>query len=298
MSVGFSERDAALLQRLNQNSWKRTFSPDRDIDWSSSTTPEEYRALYDAWSLLRGSRHDAALSEEHRIRFARYQQMNLMLVTALFERFALANFESLYGDDDDPAYQEYVAHLIKEETYHYVLFARAIARILESDPELRPLPRRHLKAYLTVAMFLLRWVPSRRLRHSMFFFFMRFTEEVTLQANTMIKRTIARGDCLVLRVWELHALDEARHVAFDDLMLRYARLPGVLAKVVAWLTAPLCLGTSLLLGCNEIWAARALGVRVGYHELPVLLKRTTAPFKRTVFKVLFDGLRRGESPST
>ena len=290
MSVELTDKDTALLQKLNHNSWNKSFSPDRDIDWNSSTTPAEYRALYDAWSLLLGTRHDAALSEEQRIRFAQYQQMNLMLVTALFERYALANFESLYSDDDDAAYQEYIAHLIKEETYHYVLFARAIACILESGPELRPLPSRPIKVYLKVVLFLLRLVPFRRMRHGMFFVLLRFIEEITLQANNVTKRTIERGDSLVLRVWELHALDEARHVAFDDMMLRNARLPGVLHRVPAWLTMPLCVGASLLLNLNEIWAARALGVRVGYHELPMLMKRTTAPFKRKVFSILFDGL--------
>lgn len=290
MSIDLTDKDTALLQKLNHNSWNKTFSPDRDIDWNSSTTPAEYRALYDAWSLLLGTRYDAALSEEQRIRFAQYQQMNLMLVTALFERYGLANFESLYGDDDNSAYQEYIAHLIKEETYHYVLFARAIARILESEPALRPLPSRPIKVYLKAVLFLLRLVPFRRMRHGMFFVLLRFIEEITLQANNVTKRTIERDDSLVLRVWELHALDEARHVAFDDMMLRNARLPGVFERVPVWLTMPLCVGASLLLNLNEIWAARTLGVRVGYHELPMLMKRTTAPFKRKVFSILFDGL--------
>jgi hypothetical protein len=289
MSLDLSDKDSELLRKLNDNSWSKTFSPDRDIDWSSTTTPEEYRALYDVWSLLLGTRHDAALNEEQRIRFAQYQQMNLMLATSLFERYALANFESLYGDDDDAAYQEYIAHLVKEETYHYVLFARAIARILEANPELRPLPSRPYKVYLKMVLLLLRLVPSRRMRHGMFFFLLRFIEEITLQANNMTKRTIARESSLVLRVWELHALDEARHVAFDDMMLRSARLPGVLQRLPAWLTMPMCVGASMLLNLNEIWAARTLGVRVGYHELPMLMKRTTAPFKRKVFSILFSG---------
>jgi hypothetical protein len=298
MSVELSDKDAALLQKLNHDSWAKSFSPDRDVDWSASTTPQEYRALYDAWSLLIGTRHEAGLSEEQRVRFAQYQQMNLMLTTALFERYALANFESLYGDDDDAAYQEYIAHLIKEETYHYVLFTRAIARILEVDPALRPLPSRPIKVYLKVVLLLLRWVPFRRVRHGMFFFLLRFIEEITLQANNVTKRTIPRGDSLVLRVWELHALDEARHVAFDNIMLRSATLPGVFGRVPAWLTMPLCVGASLLLNLNEIWAARTLGVPVGYHELPMLMKRTTAPFKRKVFSILLDGRQRGEGAIT
>lgn len=294
MSIGFNEKDALLLRKLNRRSWSHSFSPERDINWDSSTTREEFRALYDAWSLLRGTRHEASLSDEQRIRFAQYQQMNLMMGTALVERCALANFESLYGDDADPAYQEYVAHLIKEETYHAVLFTRATARVMDSDPTLKPLPSRPLKIFLAVVLFLLRCVPSRRMRHGMFFFLLRFVEEITLQANVMTKRTIARGDSLVLRVWELHAIDEARHVAFDDLMLRNAKLPGVFGKLPALLTIPLCICASLLLNLNEIWAARELGVQVGYHELPMLMKNTTAPFKRKVFGLLSDGLRRAE----
>lgn len=298
MSIDFSEKDRLLLRKLNRGSWTHTFSPDSDIDWNSTTTQEEYRALYDVWSLLHGTRHEASLDDEQRIRFAKYQQMNLMLGTALFERCALANFESLYGDDTDPEYQEYVSHLIKEETYHYVLFSRAVARVMETDPTLVSLPSRPLKIYLAVVLFLLRCVPSRRMRHGMFFFLLHFVEQITLQANSMTRRTITRGDSLVLKVWQLHAIDESRHVAFDNLMMRNARLPGVFRRVPIWLTIPLCIGASLLINLNEIWAARKLGVRVGYHELPMLMKRTTAPFKRKLFKTLVDDIRKAESPAT
>lgn len=298
MSISFSEKDRLLLRKLNRGSWTHTFSPDSDIDWDTSTTDEEFRTLYDVWSLLQGTRHEASLNDEQRIRFAKYQQMNLMLGTALFERCALANLESLYSDDADPAYQEYVSHLIKEETYHYLLFSRAVARIMETDPTLCSLPSRPLKVYLSVVFFVLRCVPSRRMRHGMFFFLLHFVEQITLQAYGMTRRTIARGDSFVLRVWQLHAIDESRHVAFDNLMMRKARLPGVFGKIPVWLTAPLCIGASLLFNLNEIWAARKLGVRVGYHELPMLMKHTTAPFKRKLFRSLVDDIRKAESPAT
>jgi len=271
---------------------------DRDIDWESATTDEEFRKLYDAWSLFVGTRHESDVTDDQRIRFARYQQINLMLGTALFERYALANFESLYGDDPDPGFQEYVSHLIKEETYHYVLFSRAIAKIREQDPGIRNLPSRPLRVYLVIILFMLRYVPSRRLRHGMFFFLLRFIEEITLQANSMTRRTIARGDSLVQKVWELHAIDEARHVAFDDLMMRNARLPGKLGRLPDWLAIPLCIGASLLINLNEIWAARQLGIRVGYHELPALMKNTTAPFKRKVFGTLFASDKNAERQAT
>ena len=298
MSIGFNDKDAELLKKLNRRSWTHTFSPDRDIEWESATTDAEFRALYDSWSLLVGTRHEDSLSDEQRIGFARYQQINLMLVTALFERYALANFESLYGDDPDPAYQEYVSHLIKEETYLFVLFSRAIAKIREQDPGICDLPSRPLRTYLVIVLFMLRYVPSRRLRHGMFFFLLRFIEEITLQANSMTRRTISRSDSLVQKVWELHAIDEARHVAFDDLMMRNARLPGRLGKLPDWLAMPLCIGASLLLNLNEIWAARRLGIRVGYHELPALMKTTTAPFKRKVFATLFARRKTTERHAT
>jgi len=298
MSIEFSEKDAKLLDKLNRRSWTHTFSPDSDIDWESSTSPEEFRSLYDAWSLFIGTSHETSLSEEQRIRFSRYQQMNLMMGTALFERYALANFESLYGDCDDPAYQEYVSHLIKEETYHYLMFLRAVARIRESDPELHEMPSRPLRVYLAIVLFMLRCVPSRRLRHGMFFFLLRFIEEVTLQANMMTRRVISRDDSLVRRVWELHAIDEARHVAFDDLMMRNARRRGMPGRLPDWLAIPLCVGASLIINFNEIWAARKIGIRVGYHELPILMKRTTAPFKRKVFGSLVRGSDKAERPAT
>ena len=43
MSIGFSNKDTELLGKLNRRSWTHTFSPDRDIDWESSTTREEFR---------------------------------------------------------------------------------------------------------------------------------------------------------------------------------------------------------------------------------------------------------------
>jgi hypothetical protein len=293
VTIAWRDDDRALLDKLNAASWTRTFSPERDVEWSASTTPEDFLALYGAWSLLLGSRHDAALSEVQRIRFAKYQQMNLMLFTALFERYALITFESLYRDDDDPRYEEYVTHLIKEETYHYLLFRRAIAKIRATDHALRDLPQRHIEWFLRIVMVGLRSLPSRRLRHGMVFFLLRFAEEITLQAHAVAKRTLPRGDSLVARVWALHALDEARHVVFDDMMMDRARLPGPLRRVPAWLTVPLCVMASLLLNVNEVWAARQVGVRVGYGELPSLMKRTTAPFKRKVFTILSTRLARG-----
>lgn len=292
MSIGFTDRDVAMLRKLNRRSQSHTFSPDRDVDWDSYTTPEEFRELYNAWSLLLGTRYESSLNDEQRIRFAQYQQTILMMGTALFEHYALANIRSLFGDDNTPEYQEYISHLIKEESCHYVLFTRAVARIQEAEPMLREPPSRPFRMYFSFVLFLLRHVPLRRFRHRMFFFLLHFVEDITLQASSMTRRTIKRRDSLVLRVWELHAIDEARHVAFDDVMMNSARLPGVLDKVAIWLTLPLCIGASMLINLNEIWAAKKLGVPVGYLELPKLMKRTTAPFKRKVFRLLSGSHRQ------
>jgi len=297
MSINFSDKDKQLLQKLNRRSWTRSFSPVGDIDWMTSTTDAEFRQLYDAWSLLLGSKHEATMTEEQRIRFAQFQQINLMLGTAIFERFALANFESLYSDDSDPAYQEYVTHLIKEETYHYVLFSRAIARIHELNPSLRPMPERPFKIYFRIVLTVLRYMPFRRLRHGMFFYLLHFVEQITLFANSTTARTLPREDSLVRKVWEMHAIDEARHVAFDDIMMRNAGAEGIFGKVPKRLAFPLCLGASVLLNLNEIWAARNLGVRVSYLELPRLVRQTTAPFKRKVFRSIFADNHQTENPA-
>jgi hypothetical protein len=298
VSVGFTPKDIERLEKLNRGSWDRTFTPEAAIDWqSATTTTAEYRKLYDAWSLLRGTAYERDLTEEQRVHFAAFQQANLMQFTAIFERFGLPNFENLFGDDDHPAYQEYVAHLIKEETYHYLLFARAVAKMRADHPGIPQPPRKHLDLYLAFVMFLMRLIPFRKIRHGMEFFFLRFAEEITLQANTMAKRTVGRADSLVSRVWELHALDEARHVAFDDLMMERARLPRPFTGVPRMIALPLCVVASLLLNLNEIWAARKLGVRVGYLALPGLLRGTMAPFKRKVFSILSRGFMPEDTTS-
>ena len=295
MSVGLTTVDHGLLHKLNTGSWARSFSPQADVDWADATTDTEYLALYHAWSLLLGSRYDAAMNDAQRVAFAKYQQMNLMWFTALFERHGLVRFESLYDDDGDLAYQEYVSHLIKEETYHYLLFQRGVAAIRATDPTLKPLPQRHMNAFLRVTFFLFGVLP-RRLRHGMFFFLLRFVEEITLQAHRMAQETVARRTSLVPRIWAVHALDEARHVAFDDLMLRRAELPGVLAGLPRLLTLPLCAVASLMLNGNEVWAARAVGVPISYAALPGLYARTTAPFKRRVFALLRKRLPQAPAP--
>lgn len=293
MSVAWTEEDRSLLAKLNKSSWERSFTPEANVDWSTSTTTRaELLALYDAWSLLLGTGYDSNLDEDARVRFAAYQQMNLMLFTAMFERFALPNFSAMLRDDREPAYQEYVAHLIKEETYHQLLFMRTIAKLRADDPTLQEVPRRHIEMLMNVVLSTMRLMPSRWLRHGMSFFFLRFAEEITLQANTIAKQAVPRADSLVPRVWELHAVDEARHVAFDTLMMKKARGPGPFAKLPALLVLPVCVIASIALNINDVWAARKVGAKVSYLHLPKLMMKTTAPFKRRVFSLVKASLRR------
>lgn len=278
--------DLERLRRLNRASRSRSFSPEADVDWHSSTSTGEFRALHDAWSLFLGSRHEPAFNDDRRARFARWQQMNLMRFIALFERLAIPVIESFCTNDDPAELREYVSHLVKEELYHYVLFTRAIARMRESDPRMSEPPSWHFELFLAAAMALLRWMPVLRMRRAVFFRFLCFAEGITLVASTVASRVIRRRHSLVRRVWALHAIDEARHVAFDNLVIRHAALPRWADCMACWLTLPLCIGASLLINGNEICGARRLGVRVGYQELPALMRHTTAPFKKRVLSEL------------
>ena len=118
-------------------------------------------------------------------------------------------------------------------------------------------------------MTLIRWCPLRRVRHAIF-------QLPALRRGDHAAGAPLRAPRGAPRVagaerWALHAIDEARHVAFDDPMLRRARLPQPWQRLVERLTSP-CAIASLLLNLNEIWAARRLGVPVGYHELPALVR--------------------------
>ena len=70
------------------------------------------------------------------------------------------------------------------------------------------------------------------------------------------------------------------------MVLERNRLPRLLAWVPRLLAIPCCVWLSLLLNANEVWIARQLGVQVRLWQLPRLMRRTTAPFKRRVFGLL------------
>lgn len=286
-----TDPDAALLARLNRLSLTRSFTPELDVDWAATTTEAEFAALYPAWSLLVGTGLDGDLDEADRATFARYQQINLMAFTGLLERHAIGTLASLYDLDPAQPFSEYLGHFLKEEIYHYTLFNRAIAAIQATMPGRPPLPVRAVDR-------LLRWVfrgaallPGRRLRVTVTFMLIRFAEQVTIFAHQTAQARIARRESLVCQVWAFHALDESRHLAFDELILERNRLPRLLAWLPVAAAAPGCVLLSLFLNANEVWIARSLGLRVSLWQLPRLLRTTQAPFKRRVFGLLAATLR-------
>jgi hypothetical protein len=291
-----TQADAALLERLNQQSVSNSFTPEIDIDWEETTTDEEFARLYPVWSLLAGTGFDATLDERGRIAFAKYQQVNLMTFTALLERHAIATLAKLYDLDPTPPFSEYVGHFIKEEVYHFSMFQKAAVAIEASMPGARPLPVRRADLLLRWIFRLAGLVPGRKLRFSVFLSFFRFAEQVTLHAHRMVRRTLPREKSLVAQVWARHARDEARHVVFDALVLERCRLPGALARLARRMAAPCGVLLSMALNANEIWIARELGLPVRLHHLPRLVRSTQAPFKRQVFDLLRE-LARGSNES-
>jgi len=278
--------DPQILEKLNRLSLSQSFTPETDIDWSEKTTDEEYAALYPAWSLLEGTGFDADLGIPGRIAFAKYQQMNLMAFTGLLERHGIASLARLYDLDPAQPFREYVGHFIKEETYHYAMFQRGVRSIAAAMPGSPPLPTRGLDS-------LLRWlfrgigvIPFRKLRVSLTLLFFQFAEQVTIFAHQMVRTIIPREKSLVAQIWAAHALDEARHLVFDSMVLEQNRLPGPLAWLPRALALPCCALLSFALNANEVWIARQLGVRVGLRHLPYLVRSTRAPFKRRVFGLI------------
>ncbi len=289
--------DLDVLERLNRLSLTRSFTPQIDIDWTAVTTDAEYASLYSAWSLLEGSGLDGGFDEQARVTFVKYQQMNLMLFTGLLERHAITALARLYDLDGTQAFAEYVGHFIKEELYHHMMFQRAVAQIQATMPGSPPLPTTALDRTLRWLFRLLNAIPSQKLRSTMTFTIFRFAERVTICAHQMVHSKIPRRESLIHQVWAYHALDEARHVAFDAMILERNRLWRPLAWIPRMLAIPCCVWLSLLLNANELWIARQLGVRLGLWRLPGLMRRTQAPFKRRVFGLLAQTFRNGDTAS-
>lgn len=283
--------DTAVLARLNAASVERSFVPARDIAWTGCTSHEEWLALYRAWSLFPGSRFDAQFSDETRANFARYQQASLMLVTAMLERYALPMLEDLLRESQAPEFVEYVGHFIKEETYHYVMFTRAVGKIEAEMPAHPGLPRAGTERLLKLTYRLLRWVPGRRFRTALSFTMLRFAEQVSVHAHGLAKEIVPRDDSFVPRVWALHAVDEGRHLQFDRLLLQKLDLPPALKSIARRLAVCFCVMCVLAVHLNEAWAARQLGVRVRLWHLLGPLSAPASRFQERVIRLLRDVAR-------
>ncbi|MCC2669067.1 MAG: hypothetical protein K0Q72_1538 [Armatimonadetes bacterium] len=278
--------DERLLERLNRLSLTRSFTPQVDVDWEQVTTDEEYAALYPAWSLLHGTGLDRDWDTAQQIVYVKYQQMILMSFTGLLERHAIGTLARLYDLDPAEPFSEYVGHFIKEEIYHHALFMRAVSRIQATVTDYPPLPTRRVDRLLRLLFAFTGALPGRKLRTTLTFIILRFAEQVTIYAHQMVQSRLARPESLVAQVWAFHALDESRHLAFDELILERNRLPRALAWLPTLLAVPCCLLMSLCLNGSELWIARQLGVGVHAWHLPGLMRRTQAPFKRRVFGLL------------
>lgn len=287
-----SDAERALLARLNAGSVERSFVPARDIDWAGATSREEWLALYRAWSLFPGSRFESALDDDRRANFARYQQATLMLTTAMLERYALPMLEDLLRMNRDPEFVEYVGHFIKEETYHYVMFVRAVGKIEAEMPSLPPLPQARTERLLKGTFRLLRLVPGLRFRTALSFTMFQFAEQVSVHAHGVAKDVVPRRESFVPQVWALHALDEGRHLQFDRLLLEKLALSPALRAVARVIAVPFCAMATLAVHRNEAWAARQLGVRVRLWDLLRLLRAPASPFKQRVVALMRDVAHR------
>jgi len=289
--IAWNATDRALLARLNAESVERSFVPARDVSWSECTSREEWLALYRAWSLFPGSRFEAELDDDSRANFARYQQATLMLTTAMLERYGLPMLEDLLGMSTDPEFVEYVGHFIKEETYHYVMFMRAVKTIEAEMPGLPPVPRARIERLLKSTFRILRLIPGRRLRVVLSFTIFQFAEQVSMHAHGVAKSVVPRQASFVPQVWAFHALDEGRHLQFDRLLLQRLALSRAAETVVRLVAAPFCAMATLAVHLNEAWAARVLGGSARIWHLLGLLRAPVSPFKQRVVGLMRDVVR-------
>ena len=286
MNWRFSEDNLARVATLNQASVTKSFCPDTDIDWTQTTTEEEYLALFRGWSLFYDSPFETQFTDETRVAFAKYQQANLMLFSAHAERYAIPLLSGLLDLDNAPEFRDYVIFFVKEESTHYTLFARAHDHIMASMPERKPLPQCGMKRALRWFFRFLSIIPWTRLRIQTLFLFFSFVEKVTIEAHLESKAALPRKQSLVRTVWELHAIDEHRHLAFDKLIMEKARMPWGLRWMPFVLMFPWALVCTMCVNRNELWAARQLGIRVRIWHLRGLMKRAKAPFKRRLFVLM------------
>ena len=286
MNWQFSESSLATMGKLNRGSLTKSFVPDTDIDWEESTTDEEYLALFQGWSLFYDSPYERYFDDPKRVDFAKYQQANLMMFSALAERYAIPLLSELLDLDDAPEFRDCVIFFIKEESYHYTMFLRAHDKILATMPERKQLPQKAMKRTLRWFFRFLNLIPWRRLRIQTLFLFFSFVEKVTIEAHLECKSALPRKTSFVRRIWELHAIDERRHLVFDELIMEKSRMPWGLRWLPFAMMFPWALLSSLCVNRNELWSARQLGVPVRLWNLRGLMKKAKAPFKLRLFALM------------
>src|SRR5262249_35574181 len=155
------------------------------------------------------------------------------------ERHAIGELARLYDLDARDEFSEYVGHFIKEEIYHHELFRRAANKILATMPGAPPLPTAAIDRSLRLLFGTLGWVPWRRLRTTRTCRRSQSAGPVTIRAPRMARERSGRRAGFVDRGWPFPALDEARHVAFDNLVLEKNRLPWGLRWLPRAVAAPL-----------------------------------------------------------
>src|SRR5262245_12939101 len=240
MTLAASPSSVQPLERLNRLSLTRTFTPQTDIDWTATTTEAEYESLYATTSLLFGTGEDAGLDASGRAKYVAYQQMNLMSFTGLLERHGIRVLALMYDLEDLQPFTECLGNFLKEEIYHYTMFDRAVRAIHGGMPGYPPLPTRSLERSLAALFGLITWLPGKKLRANLAFTFFRFAEQVTIYAHEVVDAKIRRRDSLINQVWAFHALDEARHLAFDNFILDQYRLRWPLSVVARALSLVFC----------------------------------------------------------
>ena len=283
--------DSELLDQLNRLSLERTFTPQTDIDWTAESAAEEYASLFPAMSLFAGTGKADDLDDPRRTALMQYQQLNLMRFTAQLERHGIGVLAQLYDGDKSQPFTEYLGNFLKEEIYHYTMFTRAVDQIEAAMPGAPKLPYWRIDWSMWLLFVLVSWLPGRKLRANLTFRFFQFAEQLSIFVHHSVQTTIPRKGGLINQVWSYHAIDEARHLAFDRMMLERNQLWPPFSWFATALTASCCVMLAVIANANEIWAARQLGAKVRLWNLPGLLKATTAPFKRKIQTYLQSTLK-------
>jgi hypothetical protein len=176
------------------------------------------------------------------------------------------------------------------------MFTRAVSQLEASMIDMPTMPLWRIDWSMRTLFTCLSFVPGRRFRANLTFRFFQFAEQLSIFVHQAVQKTVRRESGLINQVWSYHAIDEARHLAFDRMMLERNRLPWLLDRMATALTAICCVGLAFIANANEVWSAQRLGVKVRVWHLPALLRTTTAPFKQRIQRYLRTILKGGDVP--